>query len=88
MKLTMMGIFIGLGIGAAIVAALEFLDQSFHDAQSVAEFLNLAILSTIPPIMTAKQMRTRRLRRFALLTVLGTVLGCELLAAAIVSGIL
>jgi len=87
-RLIVVGMAMCCAIGIAATAALEFIDQSFSDSASAREFLNLPLLATIPPIMTAHEIRRRRMKRTVLLSLLAVVLAIEAITGLVVSGML
>ncbi len=53
-KLTMLGLVLGLVLGGAAALLAELLDNSFKRIEDVEEFLNMPVLATIPNISSIK----------------------------------
>ena len=64
---TILGIFLGLGIGGVLVFLTEFLDKSFLDVQEAKEFLGIPLLGSISKITTAEIMEEERQKQTWLL---------------------
>ncbi len=88
LRLTAIGVVLSLALGIAATAAIEFIDQSFRDASEAQDYLSLPLLATVPPIMTAAELRYRRLRRALALGALIGVLAVEAIAGLFITNIL
>jgi polysaccharide chain length determinant protein (PEP-CTERM system associated) len=88
LRLTAVGVVLCMGLGMAMTAGLEFLDQSFHNPTQVQSFLELPLLATIPPIMTSAEIRRGRLKKVLMLALLATVLTVEVLVGLVVTNLL
>lgn len=79
-RLLLMGLMVSFGaaVGAAMLA--EALDTSFHSVDDVRAFTRVPVLVSIPPIVTAADLRWRRLK-FGLVTC-GVALGATGILAA------
>lgn len=86
--LTAMCVVVFLGLGMAVVAALEFIDQSFHNPAQVQNFLKLPMLATIPPIMTSTEIRYRRFKRVMVVALLAAALAVEVVAGLVITNLL
>jgi polysaccharide chain length determinant protein (PEP-CTERM system associated) len=77
-RLLLMGLMLSAGaaVGAALVA--DAADTSFHTVDDLRIFTNVPVLASIPPIITAADIRRRR-RQFSLAT-LAAVLGLAVVA--------
>ncbi len=51
---------IGLGLGFGLTLFLDFFDTTFRDGDSVAIYLGLPLISTIPYIDTQKEVKSRK----------------------------
>jgi len=87
LRLTALGAMLCIGLGAALTAALEFIDQSFHNPTQVQGFLELPLLATIPPIMTSAEVRYRRLKRVLMVALLAAVLAVEVVAGLVITNL-
>lgn len=56
LKITMLGLILGLFIGGAAALLAELLDNSFKKVEDVEEFLEVPVLATIPNIPSIKKM--------------------------------
>jgi len=54
------GLFLGLGIGIALILMMEFLDKSFLDVHEASTFLNVPLLGAISKINTDESIRDHR----------------------------
>ena len=83
--MALLGLFLGVTAGAGIVLLMEMADRSFHTAEEVAEYLNLAVVGTINTIWTNNEVQRRQVQnRFALLAASGVVV-TVLVGSAILS---
>lgn len=74
-RLITMGAIIGLGIGLALVALLEYRDSSLKSDDDVVVSLALPVLALIPAMVTKAEERSRlRRRRLAALTSVAAVI--------------
>jgi polysaccharide chain length determinant protein (PEP-CTERM system associated) len=72
MQINMMGFGIGLFLGLALAALLEFRDGAFRTEIDVVEVLSLPVLALVPYVETAAE-RTRRTRRMAVVGMCGVL---------------
>jgi polysaccharide chain length determinant protein (PEP-CTERM system associated) len=70
-RLIAIAILLSLGLGLAAVVASEHLDTSFHSAEDVGAVAPVAVLVSIPWVMTSMQKHRKRTRLCAAM-----VLGC------------
>lgn len=57
---SLMGLFIGLGLGVAVIFMMEFLDKSFLDVQEASTFLNTPLLGAISKINTEDSLKEQK----------------------------
>lgn len=62
---TLAGAFAGLALGLALVALLEFRDNTFHREDDVTHALGMPVLAIVPMMMNTAERRRRRLRALA-----------------------
>jgi capsular polysaccharide biosynthesis protein len=55
-----MGLFLGLGVGIALLFTLEMLDKSFIDVQEASTYLNIPLLGAISKISTVESIKEER----------------------------
>jgi succinoglycan biosynthesis transport protein ExoP len=68
----LIGLVLGLGAGAGLVALLEYSDHSVRTTEDLAKILPLPVLAGIPEIVTASELASaRRRRRFIQIGVVG-----------------
>ncbi len=77
-KMAMLGLVLGIALGAAVIVIMEMMDDSYKTVEQVQESLKLQVLATIPRISTPYAMK-RKDRGF----IYTGVAICVLLAAAI-----
>ncbi|NWF54072.1 MAG: chain-length determining protein [Syntrophaceae bacterium] len=63
----LIGLVLGIGVGSGTVALKEFADQSVRTADELAAVAQFPVLGGIPVILTKKERRRRRLKRWAAL---------------------
>ncbi len=72
MKLCGMGLGVGLALGLAVVAGLEFLDDRMHSEREIKSILQMPVLSEIPEVLSfsdERSIRNKTLMRWALTAV-------------------
>ena len=79
-QINLFGVLMGLGIGVALVAWLEYRDLSLRNDDDIALVLQLPVLATVPVIQTAADRHRRRLRALSATAALTLLVG----AAAVV----
>lgn len=79
LRLTLMGLALGFGLGVAVAGVLEFRDRTIRSDEDLALVLDLPVLAVVPVMESASERRRHMLRRILLH---GT---CTLLVAAGVS---
>jgi uncharacterized protein involved in exopolysaccharide biosynthesis len=57
---SMMGLFLGLGIGIALIFVTELLDKSFLDVQEASNYLNVPLLGAISKINTVESLEEHK----------------------------
>jgi len=62
-RLNLMGLFAGLGLGIAIVALLEYRDTTLKTDEDVVTSLALPVLAVIPAMITTADRRRIKRRR-------------------------
>ncbi|GAG49985.1 unnamed protein product, partial [marine sediment metagenome] len=62
-RLFMIILAVGLGVGAGLIFVLEFLDSSLKDHDKFEDDLGLAVLATIPKVYQKKDYRLKRLNQ-------------------------
>jgi len=60
MIMSFMGLFLGLGIGIALILFMEFLDKSFLDVNEASIYLNTPLLGAISKISTEESIREEK----------------------------
>jgi succinoglycan biosynthesis transport protein ExoP len=68
-----MGLFLGLGLGIALIFATEFLDKSFLDAHEASAYLGAPLLGSISKINTVESIEESKRKQMELLFWMGTV---------------
>lgn len=63
LRINLMGIIAGLGLGVAIIGLLEYRDTSFKTDDDVVVSLALPVLAVIPAMITADERRRAQRRR-------------------------
>jgi polysaccharide chain length determinant protein (PEP-CTERM system associated) len=81
LKLLMMGLVIGLGVGGGAVFLAEFLDRSFRNPVELKQYTTLPVLATIPLMITASEQRVQRRKKLLLYG------ACVLVPAATLSAV-
>jgi len=67
LRLNVMGAGVGLALGLALIALLEYRDSSFHSRDDIVTVLALPVLAVVPKmITTGERRRTKRRRVMAL----------------------
>ena len=64
-RVILMCVMLGLLGGAGLAGAREFLDHSFWEDQTLADYLTLPVLATVPFVSTARQRHKERVKRLA-----------------------
>jgi len=77
LAILLIGLAAGLGIGGGLSFLLEFLDRSYRRVEDIKRDVDLPVLAVVPVLSTARELRTRRIRRWVLA---GCALGGLLLA--------
>jgi uncharacterized protein involved in exopolysaccharide biosynthesis len=77
-KMAVLGLVLGIALGAAVIVLMEMMDDSFKTVEQVQESLKLQVLATIPRVSTPYALK-RKDRGF----IYAGVTICVLLAAAI-----
>jgi len=62
------GLFLGLTLGCAIVVVKEFFDHSFHNADELSDYIEFPVLISIPKIVTQEELRRQRIKRAIVLS--------------------
>jgi len=62
LKFCLMGFAIGFGLGIAVVAAFEFLDDRLHDEKEIRKLLPANVIAEIPAIVNASDAQQERRR--------------------------
>ncbi|HEY1807506.1 MAG TPA: hypothetical protein VGG42_03035 [Acidobacteriaceae bacterium] len=62
LKFCAIGLAFGLVLGVGLVVALEFIDDRMHMGEEIREMLPIPVISEIPEIVTAADVRTSRRR--------------------------
>jgi len=78
MQINLIGLAVGLILGLAIAAFLEFRDTSFRDERDIMTVLALPVLAMVPYVETSPE-RSRRSRRMALIGTGGAMTVCAAL---------
>ena len=65
MRVVLACVALGLLGGAGLAGAREFLDHSFWEDQTLADYLTLPVLATVPFVSTARQRHKERVKRLA-----------------------
>ena len=82
LKMCGAGLGVGLVLGFAVVAGLEFLDDRMHSEKEIQALLPVAVISEIPEIVTPADIRSSRLRTAVGWTVCAVVFLCILAGTA------
>lgn len=67
------GLVVGLAIGAALIALIEFRDRSFKTDEDLADLLDLPVLAVVPVMKSDADVRRLFWRRIGVFTSLGSV---------------
>ena len=78
MMLTLVTLFLAAGIGVAVGAVAEFLDNSIHDANDLNQLGGPQVLSALPCVYTARDRHQRLIRRISLACIALACLGLTL----------
>lgn len=70
LRTTFMGAFGGLGLGALLVALLEYRDRTFRTEADILSALSLPVVAVVPAMTTARERR-RHTRRLWMLSAAG-----------------
>jgi polysaccharide chain length determinant protein (PEP-CTERM system associated) len=62
-KILLVGMGVGLAVGAGVVVLAAYLDQAFHDPEDLEQFTALPVLATIPLLLTSVEQHKQRLKR-------------------------
>ena len=65
LAIALVGIIMGLGVGVGLAAVLEFSDTSFRNAEALARYTGLPVLTVIPKIVTREDRKKRFMVRAA-----------------------
>lgn len=82
LQLNAIGAAVGLFLGFAIGALLEFRDTTLRTEEHITSILKLPLLATVPVLESMRQRRTRKLRLLGSAAALGLGVGAAALAAA------
>jgi hypothetical protein len=63
MKIIILGLVLGLLVGAALIGLVEYLDQTFKSIDDTREYLGIPALGVIPAIYTPRDHRRKLLFR-------------------------
>jgi succinoglycan biosynthesis transport protein ExoP len=66
----MIGLMLGIGAGAGLAAVREFLDQSVRSSRALTARTSLPVLGSVPEIITWKDRKRTRYKRFGVVIVL------------------
>jgi polysaccharide chain length determinant protein (PEP-CTERM system associated) len=77
LKLFMMGLVLGLGVGGGAVFLAEYQDRSFRNSAELKQYTALPVLATIPLMMTVSEQHVRRRKKLLLYST------CVLVPAAV-----
>jgi polysaccharide chain length determinant protein (PEP-CTERM system associated) len=72
-RINLMGAALGLGIGLALIALLEYRDSTFKTEADVVRVLGLPVLALVPMMASERELRAQRRRKF-LLALAGVVM--------------
>jgi polysaccharide chain length determinant protein (PEP-CTERM system associated) len=78
-KMFMFVLVAGLGVGGALIFALEYFDSSFKSAEDVETFLEIPVIVTIPTILGENELQKNRKRLYYSLS--GVAVSLVLLAS-------
>jgi polysaccharide chain length determinant protein (PEP-CTERM system associated) len=63
LKLLLMGLALGLGVGGSAAYLAEYLDRSFHDPEDLKQSTGLPVLAMIPQVLTPTAQRQWHLQQ-------------------------
>ena len=75
LRLNLIGIAAGFGLGAALIALVEYRDMSLRTAAHVLQVVNLPVLALVPLMRSARERRQRRRRWLAATALLLVIVG-------------
>ncbi len=84
LKFCGIGVGVGLCLGIALVGVLEYLDDRMHMGEEIRDMLPVPVISEVPEIVTAADVRASR-RRVALGWATAAIVLVTMLAGAAVS---
>jgi hypothetical protein len=82
LQLNALGAAVGLFLGLAVGALLEFRDTTLRTEEHITTILKLPLLATVPVLESMRQRRVRKLRLLGSAAVVGVGVGAAVLAAA------
>jgi capsular polysaccharide biosynthesis protein len=62
-RIMMMGTALGVGLGLALIALLEYRDSTFKTEEEVLRVLQLPVLALVPMMASDREVRARRRRQ-------------------------
>jgi polysaccharide chain length determinant protein (PEP-CTERM system associated) len=80
LAIMLIGIVLGIGAGIGLAALREFSDDSVRSGETLTMITEFPVLAGIPEIMTAKDIRGRRIKRLAVAACLAAVAALGLVA--------
>lgn len=80
-KILVVSFLLGGAIGIGIILGLESLNLSINSVEEARELLNVPVLATIPKMITAREIRERKLKRRLLIPMVLTLSLCSAFAA-------
>ncbi len=81
--IALLGLVLGLALGAGVGILLEAADSSYHDALGLQQSLRLPVLASIPSVLLDADRRARRRKRMRELVAALVVTGVVLMTAAV-----
>ena len=81
LRLLMIGLVLGVGVGGGAVFLTEYRDRSFRNPAELKQYTTLPVLATIPRMMTASEQRMQRRKKLLLYS------ACILLPAVTMSAV-
>ncbi len=82
LQLNALGAAVGLFLGLAVGALLEFRDTTLRTEEHITTILKLPLLATVPVLESMRQRRVRKMRLLGSAAVVGVGVGAAVLAAA------